>query len=118
MLPLKHKFPQRLANRTRNTGSLTKPCQLPRKGIVAIGKGFGPTGFGPVALTVGSRKSKSAGVRREAECHSGVVRLPFAPDLIKAAIDGRLPYGMGIARLTDLPAEWSKQREMLGFPSH
>jgi hypothetical protein len=37
---------------------------------------------------------------------------------VKAAIDGRLPYGMGIARLTDLPAEWSKQREMLGFPPH
>ena len=42
----------------------------------------------------------------------------LAPDLVKAAIDGRLPYGMGIARLTDLPAEWSRQREMLGFPSH
>jgi site-specific DNA recombinase len=42
----------------------------------------------------------------------------LAPDLVKAAINGRLPYGMGIARLTDLPAEWSKQREMLGFPSH
>jgi site-specific DNA recombinase len=42
----------------------------------------------------------------------------LAPDLVKAAIDGRLPYGMGIARFTDLPAEWSKQREMLGFPSH
>jgi hypothetical protein len=42
----------------------------------------------------------------------------LAPDLVKAAIDGRLPYGMGIAHLTDLPAEWSKQREMLGFPSH
>jgi hypothetical protein len=42
----------------------------------------------------------------------------LAPDLVKAAVDGRLPYGMGIARLTDLPAEWSKQREMLGFPSH
>jgi hypothetical protein len=38
----------------------------------------------------------------------------LAPDLVKAAIDGRLPYGMGIASLTDLPAEWSKQREMLG----
>jgi hypothetical protein len=25
----------------------------------------------------------------------------LAPDLIQAAIDGRLPYGMGIARLTD-----------------
>ena len=34
----------------------------------------------------------------------------LAPDLVKAAIAGRLPYGMGIARLTDLPAEWSRQR--------
>jgi site-specific DNA recombinase len=42
----------------------------------------------------------------------------LAPDLVKAAIDGRLPYGMGIARLTELPAEWSRQREMLGFPAH
>jgi site-specific DNA recombinase len=42
----------------------------------------------------------------------------LAPDLIKAAIDGRLPHGMGVARLTDLPAEWSRQREMLGFPAH
>jgi hypothetical protein len=67
LAPLKHKFPQRLANRTRNTGSLTKPCQLPRKGIVAIGEGFGPTGFGLVGLTIGSRKSKSAAVKRELE---------------------------------------------------
>ena len=28
-----------------------------------------------------------------------------APDLVKAAIDGRLPHGMGVARLCDLPAE-------------
>jgi site-specific DNA recombinase len=41
----------------------------------------------------------------------------LAPDLVKAAIDGRLPYGMGIARLTDLPAEWSRQYQMLGFPA-
>ena len=37
----------------------------------------------------------------------------LAPDLVKAAIEGRLPRGMGIARLTDLPAEWSRQHEML-----
>jgi DNA invertase Pin-like site-specific DNA recombinase len=42
----------------------------------------------------------------------------LAPDLVKAAIDGRLPSDMGITRLTDLPAAWSRQREMLGFPSH
>jgi hypothetical protein len=42
----------------------------------------------------------------------------LAPDLVKAAIDGRLPHGMGIARLIDLPAEWPKQHEMLHLPSH
>jgi hypothetical protein len=35
----------------------------------------------------------------------------LAPDLVKAAIDGRLPHGMGVARLCDLPAEWSRQRQ-------
>jgi hypothetical protein len=41
----------------------------------------------------------------------------LAPDLVKAAIDGRLPHGMGVARLTDLPAEWSRQHQMLGLPA-
>jgi site-specific DNA recombinase len=41
----------------------------------------------------------------------------LAPDLAKAAIDGRLPQGMGVARLTDLPAEWSRQHQMFGLPA-
>ena len=39
----------------------------------------------------------------------------LAPDLVKAAIEGRLPHGMGVARPTDLPAEWSRQHQMLGL---
>jgi site-specific DNA recombinase len=39
----------------------------------------------------------------------------LAPDLVKAAIDGQLPHGMGVARLCDLPVEWSRQRQMLGL---
>jgi hypothetical protein len=39
----------------------------------------------------------------------------LAPDLVSAAIDGRLPYGLGVARLCDLPAEWARQRQMLGL---
>jgi hypothetical protein len=39
----------------------------------------------------------------------------LAPDLVKAAIDGRLPRGMGVARHCDLSAEWSRQRQMLGL---
>jgi patatin-like phospholipase/acyl hydrolase len=41
----------------------------------------------------------------------------LAPDLVKAAIEGRLPRGMGVARLCDMPAEWSRQRQMLGLTS-
>jgi site-specific DNA recombinase len=40
----------------------------------------------------------------------------LAPDLVKAAIDGRLPLGMGVARLADLSAEWFRPRQMLGLP--
>jgi site-specific DNA recombinase len=40
----------------------------------------------------------------------------LAPDLVKAAIEGRLPHGMGVVRLADLPAEWSRQHQMLGLP--
>jgi hypothetical protein len=41
----------------------------------------------------------------------------LAPDLVKAAIEGRLPHGMGVVRLSDLPAEWSRQHQMLGLPA-
>jgi site-specific DNA recombinase len=37
------------------------------------------------------------------------------PGLVKAAIEGRLPRGIGMARLCDPPAEWSLQRQALGL---
>jgi site-specific DNA recombinase len=40
-----------------------------------------------------------------------------ALDLVKAAIEGRLPRSMGVARLRDMPAEWSRQHQMLGLTS-
>lgn len=47
---------------------------------------------------------------------SMTISLAFlAPDLVKAAIEGRLPHGMGVARLCELPAEWSRQRHVLGL---
>ena len=39
----------------------------------------------------------------------------LAPDLVKAAIEGRLRHGMGVVRLADLPAEWSRQYQMRGL---
>lgn len=40
----------------------------------------------------------------------------IAPALVKAAIEGRLPRGIGVASLRDAPAEWSRQFARLGLP--
>jgi hypothetical protein len=46
-----------------------------------------------------------------------IISLAFlAPDLVAAAVAGRLPRGIGVARLSDPPAEWARQRHMLGLP--
>ena len=39
----------------------------------------------------------------------------IAPALVKAAVEGRLPRGIGVANLRDAPAEWSLQFERLGL---
>jgi hypothetical protein len=39
----------------------------------------------------------------------------LAPKLVRAAVEGRLPRGINIARLRDAPAEWSRQFEVLGL---
>jgi site-specific DNA recombinase len=39
----------------------------------------------------------------------------LGPALVNAAIEGRLPRGVGVANLRDAPLLWSKQRAMLGL---
>lgn len=39
----------------------------------------------------------------------------LAPNLVKAAVEGRLPRGVGIERLRDPPTEWRRQFEALGL---
>jgi site-specific DNA recombinase len=41
----------------------------------------------------------------------------IAPGLVKAAVKGRLPRGIGVAALRDAPAEWSLQFARLGLTS-
>jgi hypothetical protein len=38
-----------------------------------------------------------------------------APALVKAAVEGRLPRGIGVATLRDAPAEWALQFQRLGL---
>ena len=47
---------------------------------------------------------------------SMTISLTFlAPTLVQAAVQGRLPRGIGVTRLRDAPAEWSRQYAMLGL---
>ncbi|MEA3180232.1 MAG: hypothetical protein QOI59_3755 [Gammaproteobacteria bacterium] len=40
-----------------------------------------------------------------------MISLAFlTPNLVKSAIDGRLPHRMGVVRLSDMPAEWTRVR--------
>ena len=66
----------------------------------------------PAANTESIADREACSVRRV----NMTISLAFlAPGLVKAAIDGRLPHGMGVVRLSDMPAEWSRQHQMLGI---
>jgi hypothetical protein len=41
----------------------------------------------------------------------------LAPDLVKAATEGRLPRGIGVARLCDGPSEWSRRLRNTATPA-
>jgi len=39
----------------------------------------------------------------------------LAPEIVKAAVEGRLPRGFGVKRLVDLPMAWPDQWRTLGL---
>jgi hypothetical protein len=54
-------------------------------------------------------------LRRATPCTMTISLAFLAPSLVKAAVDGRLPRGIGVARLFDAPVAWSRQHQMLGL---
>ena len=42
----------------------------------------------------------------------------LAPSLVKAVVEGRLPRGINLSRLYDVPPEWPRQYQALGLPAH
>jgi hypothetical protein len=84
--------------------------------LAAIGRGrrwLGQMMASPTADAASIAQREGCSVRKV----NMTISLAFlAPDLVKAAIDGQLPRGMGVARLADMPAEWSQQHQLLGLP--
>jgi site-specific DNA recombinase len=65
------------------------------------------------AATIDGIASRQACSKRHV---SMTISLAFlAPSLVKAAVDGQLPRGIGVARLFDAPVAWSRQHQMLGL---
>src|SRR6266436_7042207 len=52
--------------------------------------------------------------RDSARQYDNLARLP-RPKLVQAVLEGRSPCGIGVTRLRDAPAEWSRQYAMLGL---
>jgi hypothetical protein len=53
-----------------------------------------------------------------AQLHNGlghVMAVFFELGLVRAAVEGRLPRGIGVERLREAPADWSEQFEALGL---
>lgn len=45
-----------------------------------------------------------------------MISLAFlSPHIVEAAVDGRLPRGVGVRRLVDLPSDWVEQSRILGL---
>lgn len=49
--------------------------------------------------------------------HCDPVLAHLAPDIVEAAIAGRMPNGIGFRELVDPPIAWSRQRQKIGTTS-
>jgi site-specific DNA recombinase len=53
---------------------------------------------------------------RSARSVTMLLSLAFlAPDLVKAIVDHRMPRGIGLTQMMDLPVEWGEQRKTIGI---
>ena len=115
-----------------------KPSRIPREILrpVAIGSNFDPrpirsetratliraiaTGRAWLAELVSGQATDVQQIATRENCSvrqvNRIVSLAFlAPDLVQAAVEGRLPRGIGVESLRSCPADWHRQRVALGL---
>jgi hypothetical protein len=89
-------------------------CRTTARTVASIARGrrwLDELKTGPIANVEAMAKREGCSARKV----NMTISLAFlARDLVKATIEGRLPRGMGVARLYDMPAEWSRQHQILG----
>jgi hypothetical protein len=68
---------------------------------------------------VDNRNATAETIARREGCSARKVTMTISlaflsPALVKAALDGKLPRGIGVTRLCNMPVEWSRQHQALG----
>jgi hypothetical protein len=96
------------ARSARNGSSAERASSAPSREVVS-----GSMILSQVVTTVAELRAREKCSARQVNM---TISLAFlAPNLVKAAVEGRLPRGIGIERLRDPPTEWSRQFEALGL---
>jgi DNA invertase Pin-like site-specific DNA recombinase len=95
----------------------TRPMKLERRATLVAAIARGRRWLNELAIGVTSNAQTLA--QRE-HCSLRHVNMTLSlaflsPTLIKAAVEGRLPRGIGVEQLRDLPLEWERQFEALGL---
>ena len=84
-------------------------------GVVRLKQQLDHEGFRlPVRIDGAGRSTGGSCVSRGHRLHPAVPAF-LAPNIVKAAIEGRLPRGFGLKRLVDLPIAWPEQWRALGL---
>jgi site-specific DNA recombinase len=97
--------------------STTRPEQFERRARLVSAIARGRRWLDDV---VSGRVTTVAELCSQEKCSARQVNLAIslaflAPNLVKAAVEGRLPRGVGVERLRDPPTEWRRQFEALGL---
>ena len=100
----------------------TKDCRPirseTREGVVravAMGRAWMSELVADKSLTIEQLAERGGRSKRSVQMHLALNFL--APDIVRGLIAGKLPRGIGITRLVNLPSNWEKQRECLGLRS-
>ena len=94
-----------------------RPMKLERRAtlIAAIARGRGWLGE---LITDSATDAQAIAKRERCSLRHANMTLSLAflsPALVKAAVEGRLPRGIGLEQLRELPLEWDRQFEALGL---
>ncbi len=69
---------------------------------------------------IAGRVDTTDAIAQRETCSERSIRLTLSlahlsPTIVRAIVDGRLPRGIGISHLADLPASWAEQHHALGI---